>query len=505
MSTLTSSQEELISKTVKEMVESLKTPTGSPTNVYAHGPGGLLSPLGMRRGLANAMILPSLGIFDVLPKRTSREENPLLGIFTGQTAATGDEPDGRCDDPRTAGQSKICTHTFTWGWFGLKSQEVRLDRFGVFINRGEFDDYTVVGNPFDAPDVGGGVEVPGQRKLSPSMVNTEYGKLMWELAVDLMREQARDLYSGNPANNTGTPGNGGREYYRGFDLLINTGYQDAITQQSCPAADSIVRDWNSVDISTDGNGIVRELTYIYRNLKYIATQAGLSPARWAISMRWGAFYELTEIWPCAYLSYRCNLSGSNASNSTNFISADRQTEMRDQMRGDIYNREGQFLLIDGERVPVVIDDSITEGGTGIGGQFVSDIYFVPLSVRGGNGGAPISEGGTAATYLEYFDFDMPGGTMDGARMMAPAGAYVTTPNKRYLFHKYYPKNLCVQIAGWNKPRLVLETPYLAARLQNVAYTPLIHEREPFTDDAYFVDGGNTNFLGYGPSYAAPTA
>lgn len=61
----------------------------------------------------------------------------------------------------------------------------------------------------------------------------------------------------------------------------------------------------------------------------------------------------------------------------------------------------------------------------------------------------------------------------------------------------------MQIAGWTQPRLILETPYLAARLTNVAYQPLMHERDAFTDGAYFVDGGRTDYLGYGPSYYAP--
>jgi len=51
----------------------------------------------------------------------------------------------------------------------------------------------------------------------------------------------------------------------------------------------------------------------------------------------------------------------------------------------------------------------------------------------------------------------------------------------------------------------VETPYLAARLTDIAYTPLIKERSAFTDSAYFVNGGRTNYVGFGPSYEAPTA
>ena len=502
---LTSTQEELVAEAVKEMVGQIgtttKTPSGSPSAIYAHGQGGLLSPAGLRRGLANAMILPALGLMDALPKRTSRESNPLLGIVTGVTATTGDEPADRCSDPPVAGLAKLCTHSFTFGWFGRMSRELRLDRFGKMINRSEFDDFTMVGDPFSSPGVPDGQSINGP--ITATQINTEQGKLLFELSVAMLRDQARDLYTGNPANNTGVTGASGREYYRGLDLLINTGYQDAITQQACPAADSIVRDWGNLDISTNGAAIVKEIAYIMRNLRHIAVKTGLSPVRWALSMREGLFYELTEVWPCSYLSYRCNLS--NNTQAELIISSETQLKLRDGMRGDQANRTGQYLLIDGVKVPVILDDAVTETGTGVAGQYSSDIYFVPLNVKGGGGNSPISEGGSMSTYMEYFDFNMPGGTMDGARALAPPGAYQSTANGRWLFHRYYPKNLCVQIAGWTNPRLVLETPYLAARLQNIAYTPLFHEREPFTDDSYFVDGGRTDFLGFGPSFYPPTS
>ena len=54
-----------------------------------------------------------------------------------------------------------------------------------------------------------------------------------------------------------------------------------------------------------------------------------------------------------------------------------------------------------------------------------------------------------------------------------------------------------------QPRLLLLTPHLAARLTGIQYTPVQHEREPFSDAAYFVNGGRTDRIGYGPSYYAP--
>jgi hypothetical protein len=475
---------------------------GTPSNVYAHGPGGLLSPQGLRPGLANAMILPGLGLLARLPARSSNETNPLSGIFTGVTATTGDEPSTRCDDPPTAGQAKICTQQRTFGWFGRRSRELRLDRFGLIINRGEFTDMMLVGNPFMAADVPAPA-VPNAGNAA-AMINTEYGKLAFELAVAMLRDSACDVYTGNPSNNSGVAGDSGREYYRGLDLLINTGYQDAVTGQACPAADSIVRDFNNANITTNTTAqmdIIRETTYILRNLKYIAARAGMAPVQHVLAMRWGLFYELTSIWPCAYQTYRCSMTGTNMAKNADSMALNRMT---DDMRGDQDNRTGQYLLVDGQRIPVIIDDCPTETETAPG-VFSSDIYFVPITVRGGGSNAPVSEGGNLATYIEYANFDREMGPMFGARMMAPPGVYETAVGGRFLFHRLFPDYMCVQIAGFMQPRLMLETPYLAARLQNVGYTPLIHEREPFTSDAYFVDGGRTDFLGFGPSYYPPVS
>jgi hypothetical protein len=54
---------------------------------------------------------------------------------------------------------------------------------------------------------------------------------------------------------------------------------------------------------------------------------------------------------------------------------------------------------------------------------------------------------------------------------------------------------------------MLLTPHLAARLTNIQYTPIQHQRDPFTDGTYFVDGGRTDYIGFppnAPSYYNPT-
>lgn len=469
---------ELIAATARKAVSS------TPTTVYGHGSGGLFSSQGMERPVFSAMMLPHMGLQSMLTVRGNNATNPLYGILTGVTATTGNEPTGVCDDPPVAGLSKLCTHSFVFGRQSRMSRVFDIDRMGVITNRGEFTDLQVFGQPF--ANVGGVPAIAGAPSVQNAAQN-EVAKALFELATAWSRDFAKETYTGNPTNNTA---GGGRKYFYGLDILINTGYRDAETLIACPAADSIIRSFGSLDVGSNGATLVRQITNMYRNLKYKASRAGLDPVSWVLTMPWSLFYEVTEVWPCAYLTYRCTV----ATGSTQFVDANAQVQMRDDMRGDIFNRTGQYLLIDGQRVPVVIDDAITE--TVLAGEsFTAPIYFVPLRVLGN----------TPVTFLEYLDYDMPGGAMEAARTFAPDGMYYTSDNGRFLWHKKPPTNFCVQLLAKTETRLLLLTPYLAARLTNVKYTPVAHEASWDTASSYFVDGGRSQGSGFGPSYASPTA
>lgn len=463
-----------------------KAVSSTPMTTYGHGPGGLFSSPALERQLFSAFILPREGLQSVLPApRPSMFANPLYGLVTGVTATTGSEPTGPCDDFPVAGLTKLCTQSTLFGRQGRQTPVLELDRVGLLTNRGEHTDFQILGNVLgqgntaNSPTLGANLQ---------AAANSEIGKVTFEMAVSWQRDFAREFYTGNPANNTS---GGGRKYFRGLDLLINTGYRDAETGVACPAADSIVRSFGNKDIATNGGTLVSNITNMYRNLRFIARGAGLDPVRWAIVMPWSMFYEVTEVWPCAYLTYRCTNLGSG---STNFVPADASIQMRDGMRGDIYSRTGQYLLIDGERVDVVLDDGITELGIGAG-TFRSSIYFVPLTVLGG----------TPVTYMEYLDYDAPNGALAAARAFAPEGSYRTSDSGRFLWHMKPPTNYCVQMMAKTETRLILRTPHLAARLTGVQYTPIQHERSAFTDSDYFVNGGSTDRGAFAPSYYSPTA
>jgi len=463
---------------------SLKAVSSTPTTTYGHGPGGLFSAPGLAQPLFSAMTLPVMGVQDALPAYPSRDANPLYGIITGQTATTGDEPSGVCDDPPTVGLTKLCMQSVVFGRQSRQTRVYDVDRTGLLNNRSDMTDLRLMNNPFNQVSNAG---VPTLAGNNPAMIaQNEFAKAMFEFAVGWKRDFAREIFTGNPANNSA---GGGRKYAWGLDGLINVGYRDAETGTACSAADSIIRSFNSLDVATNGTTAVRTITNMYRNLKYIAAKSGLNPVKWGIAMSWALFYELTEIWPIAYHTYR-NVITTSPATQTLFNDGLAISTMRDTMRGNMDDMSGQYLLIDGEKVQVILDEAITE--TVLAGEsFTSSIYFIPLTVLGG----------TPVTYLEYFDQNL---SYEFAQQFAP-GSYQVVDGGRFLLHKKPPTNWCVQMLGKTEPRLVLRTPFLAARLTTVKYTPVAHERSSFTDSSYFTDGGGTDRANAFRSFYSPTA
>lgn len=451
-----------------------KAVSSTPSPYFVHGPTGILSMPGQRADVINAMILP-VGIAGRLPFRLSRDNSPVFPILTGQTVSTGTEPVAACDDAPQPGNLKICNQTWGFGRQVRDSQVLQADRPGLLNNRSEFTDMRMVGNPFT------NLDRPAEISLDEA-IRTEVGKKMYELYNAWLLDFAHVIYDGNPAN---TSGNTGYIEFNGFDRIINTGYQDAFLGQACPAADSTIVNFGSSPITGNENQIVTDIVETYAYLRYLADRTGLSPVEWVLTMRYELFRQLSSIWPCVYMTYRCTFG--QTTNATNFVDANMQVGMRDDMRN------GSYLLVDGIKVPVVIDDTITES-VPAAGTFMSDIYFIPLTVRGGR---PV-------TYMEYFDLNAPGGMRDVTQQMAPNFFEVIAGGRMWL-HRKPPTNECVQVRLGGKPRLIDEVPFLSARLTNVKYTtPLLHSRSPFPGAPYYMlDGGATNQNA--PTFYSPTA
>lgn len=449
---------------------------GTPITVgYSHGPGGNLAFPGVDNTLFHT-IMGSRSLLGQLPATPSLFTNPTFMTLTGVTDETGTEPDGVCDPGPTAGLLKSCILTAPFGRYKRQTEELELDRIGQRVDRADPMDLTLVGSPLAEGGVFG--EGPGGVEPPPGdLLTNEVQRKFWERNVTIYRLLSRQLWTATPANNVGA---GGYREFAGFETLVNTGNVDAETGQACAAVDSFLSDFSHqrIDIAPGADNIVDALTRLYYEVVDRADRTGVQPVRWVFAMRPQLFYELTAIWPCSYLTYRCQVAGNERVN----VEGSDQVKFRDAMR------QGKYLLIDGVQIPVITDDGMSEDSNTTNanvpsGCFGSDIFLIPMSVVGGR----------SVTFLEYFQYQNPAvqdalGNMILGRIEGP---FITWPVQT---------RGCFQWESKIEPRLILRTPWLAARLQNVVYCPTQHTRDAFPDDPYFTDGGRTSRAG--PSFFA---
>lgn len=458
--------------------QAFRATSSTPSTPYYSGPGSLFGALGLERDVISTRMQP-FGLADKLPVQMTNVMWPQFAYFTGFAAATGSEPNGVCDDPPTAGPGATCIQTAQFGRFSRQTRVFDITRQRQQINRAEMTDLTLMNGPL----VGGmgSLTVPGSAPGDFNIYNEAYMRML-EVGVDFQLWFAKMIYEGNPANNTG---GGGYREFPGLDILVSTGHIDAVTSTACPSLDSSIVSFNYGNVSLSGTAMgnfINGLTQLMRYMRTKAAGQNMGDVQWALVMRPGLFYELTAAWPCNYATYRCVTNGAIANASVNVDGMD-MANMRDAMR------QGSYLVIDGVQIPVIQDNMLREAtnttnASVSNGSFASDVYLVPLSVRG-----------QSVLYWELFNFSE--GLGDLGALAPGAGAYYWTDGGRYLWHLKPPANWCVQVMGLVQPRIILRTPHLAARITNVQYQTVMHEPSVDPTDPYFVRGGNTS------GYTAP--
>jgi hypothetical protein len=454
-------------------------PVAPITTGYSHGPGGRFTYPGVDPTIFSAM-LGFKSILSQIPTMPSLYTDPTFFTLTGVTGDTGSEKEDVCDDAPVGGLMKACLAHSVFGRYERATQQLEINRLGQRIDRSDPLDLQLVGSPID--DAGIFNSGPMDPSRPGDVLIQEVSRKFWERNISMHRLLTHQLWIGNPTNNSA---GGGYKEMTGLNLLVNTGYKDAETGVACPAVDSFVRNYGHQSVNAGGTNIVAALTNMMHQLKFRAERAGLNPVRWVIAMRHTLFYELTAIWPCTYLSYRCatvldSINPAQTGPMQGVIDAQDAVRFRDEMRA------GMYLLIDGERFPVVTDDGILElngndsGGAFPNGCFESDIFILPMSVAG-----------RSTLYLEYFQYQNPSIQDALGRMILGVieGPWLTWPRQT---------NLCIQWQSKVEPRLILRTPWLAGRLQNVVYCPIEHEQDAFPEDPYFLNGGGTSRPG--PSF-----
>lgn len=436
-----------------------------PVGPYMHGPNGLWSYPGLERAVISTRVQPR-GLAGMLPARPNNSMNPLYPYLTGFLEGAGAVPDASCDDCPTPGPMKNCFQTSVFGRYCYQTRTIDITRMGQIINRGEFTDLMLWNQPLNDT---GGLTVPGSTPMNINL-NNEASVRFAEVGVAFQNKLMKQVWDGNPANNSA---GGGYREFPGLDILIGTGKRDAVTGTVCPSLDSLIVPFNAAVDNTDAeNNIVNVLTYTMRSLMSLASRTGLDPVEWAIVMREELFYEVTAQWPCSYLTYRCITMNDGVAN----LDVGDAIGMRDAMR------QGEYLVIDGKRVRVILDDALTASETT--GTYTTDIVIVPLSVQGNK----------SVLFWEYFAWNGPNAALNASTIAAAPlmSNYYWTDGGQYMWHLKPPVNWCVQWIGLIEPRLILLTPQLAGRITGVTYSPLMTPRQPFFDDPGYVNGGVTD-------------
>lgn len=440
---------------------------------YVHGPQGTLSYPGLDPQVFSTYMATMPGLLPTLPQRPTIYGNPLYPIMTGvQDDPSASEPTTVCDEPREGGLQKAGIIRAPFGRYSRRTRELSLERMGEYNDRGEFGDLRIVGDF----RTGGFTFAPGD---PGNILQNEMTAAVFQRNVSLHRMLTKQAWIGNPANGNGD----GYMEMAGLDNLITTGYVDAINGVALPSVDSDVKNFNYAAVQDSAEALIDALSYLARYLRINADRTGVTPVTWTIWMREELFWEISAVWPCAYLKGGCTVQ--DAAGVTLNIDARDQVEYRDQMR------QGRFLDIDGIRYPVRFDSGIVEldgnssGGNFPAGCFSSDIYFVPSTVMGG---IPV-------TYLETFDFN--NSSIDAALATGMFGdSRVVGPWMEHV----RKKGGCFEVEAIIRPRIVLRTPWLAGKLENVVYCPLQHSRTEFPTDPYHLNGGSPTRPG--PSYYA---
>lgn len=442
-----------------------KTPAAFPTYTELHGVGSMWGRQPFERDIITAHIRPK-GIGGVLPVFPSVTEHPIYGILTGYTGENGSEATNPCDD-NPSGFVKGCSQTAQFGRVARDTQTIEINKVMLKANRGDFTDLMLRGQ------VLGGIGkplVPGGLDQS-DILNIVTKSEMVTVGVAFERKLSTMTWQGTPAANTS---GGGYKEFPGLDNQITTGHVDSQTGAACPAVDSDIKDFNYNLVGGTGLDIVEYLSMLEYYLRWNAEQMGLDPVQWVIVMRPQLWFELSAVWPCRYLSNRC---ATDTGTNPVVINDNVNVNMRDAMRN------GKYIDINGNRYPVIEDTGIFEhnnqnNGNLAAGEFASDIYMIPLTITGG---FPV-------TYWEHVDYRQAG--VD-ASMLNGMEEFWTDDGLYYWAIEN--QKWCYKLSAKVEPRVVLRTPHLAGRIQNVRYTPLQHVRSPYPDNPYYVDGGASTF------------
>lgn len=475
--------EQLAAERAGMLLAAQKASAATPLGIAPHGYNALFNQPGVEPGVMSTYIGPH-GLEQFLESighvQMGMYLNPVFQILTGQTAGSGSEATSVCsEEVPTPGDLKVCNQTYPFGEFTVKSKVIRVDNAGELINRSEPLDLRLLNNPFgDALQV-----IPTG---DPNFFRNKLAKATLELVNNYNRLYADRVFNGNILSASYYDSGAYGYQYQGLDQLVNTGYEDAFTHIACSAADSYVANAAGAVIQSTAGATVSRYIETYRARAYLAEQLNINDVEWIFVGRYQKFLALTQVWPCAYDTYRCYVTPPTAGSVVVDVSATEQQQMRQQMR------DGHYLLIDGKKVRWIDDNTMTELNIG-NGNFQSDTYLLPLRSQ--------TLGGQLL-YMDYFNYRGPFGMQSIISQLGPTDEYRVSSDGRYAIFFMAGLAYCKQVMMRTRKRLILRAPFLAAKIEDEAYLVYQHERNWQPGTSFYEDGGSTSFAG-SSFYMAP--
>ena len=399
---------------------------------------GIFSAPGVRPERFSALQRPR-SMSSILRPQKSDYGNEIVSIMTGQTVGVANAQTDWCAPGALAGVLKACQQTYVFGNMKMATRIVPLQEVGQLRNRADIPGQILNSPPRDNPFI------PDRMyQLTDTRSQLQYE--LFTLGNQIERSFETELWRGVAGSNTSIIG--WWKDMAGLDSLVKTGYVDSVTNVACPAADSIVISWNAdVGATVNGANVVQSFADQYYAVNDTARQVGLDGVQFAFVMRIEQFRALTEVWSCQYLTYRCQ--SSNAGQPIQ-ITGDETNRLRLEMQN------GQYLLIDGQPVPVIFSDGIQleRLGSATPNILRSDAYLLPISWNG----RPLIN-------VEYHDMGN-AYAREFAGLVYPSAEFLN--NGMYLMNKREAGG-CVELEVSMKLRIFLETPFLAVRWDDMSY------------------------------------
>jgi hypothetical protein len=447
----------------------------TPTNNPPYGPladGSAYGPFslpGFRPEMFGTFIRPRTisGLFGVQPSLNSNEK---IGIMTGVTAGSGSNPADFCGTAVTAGQLKRCVQNYVWGKYKIKSQLVNVMEIGEHADYADYIDHALLNQPGAVspfmPDMMKSIDLSRREGIT---LNNE----LFTMGVETERSFERVAIAGNQAT---APANTQRGYIREFKGLegqVTTGRVDIDTGIACPAADSVVVTWGTgIDQTVSSRNFVQVVRDTFFGLNEIARQIGMEGVQFVIVMPFKMFQALTYVWSCQYWTYACQASATNL----NYTDA---TVIR-QLQLDMQNN--YYLLIDGNRVPVVCSDGIRETKASATVITADEMFILPVSWNGRKLLNLQYKNLSSREVTEFANF-------------GPAPEFMPMENGMYMLWSERTE-ACKEINIAAKFRVILDCPFLAAVINVIQYTFAAPNRSYNPADTnFFVDGGATRWDG----------